>query len=311
MAVTLLEAAKLNSGDIKRSAVIEMFAANSDLLRVLPWEDIPGGSLSYNQEGALPGVAFRGFNEGYSESTGVINPATEVLRIAGGDVDVDKALIKTRGEGIRASQENMKIKALSLHLAGKIINGDSETSNGREFDGLRKRVTGGQLIPANLSTPNASAPLSLEALDAAIDAVDGATHIIMSKDMRRKLTSAERNINVAGYITYSQDEFGQRFARYNDLPILIADYDDLGNQIIPFTEAGPDGVLTNASLYVASFGDGKLTGLQNETMEVSDLGELQAKPVFRTRIEWLVGMAVMHGRAVSRVWGISNGAVTK
>jgi len=94
MPLTLVEASKLNDGDIKRAGVIQMFAENSDLLRVMPFEDIPGGSLSYNQEGKLPGVAFRGFNEAFDESVGIVNPQVEVLRIAGGDLDVDRAIVK-------------------------------------------------------------------------------------------------------------------------------------------------------------------------------------------------------------------------
>lgn len=309
MAVTLLEASKLNDGDVHRSAIIEMFARESDILRVLPFEDVPGGSLSYNLEGKLPGVAFRGFNEGYSESTGIINPQVEVLRIAGGDLDVDKALIKTRGEAVRTSQEAMKVKALSLYLTGKIITGDSEVDP-REFDGLRKRITGDQLVPANLGSPSANSALSLEALDAAIDKVDNPTHLLMSKDMRRKLTAAARNMNVAGDIDYTVDEFGRRIAVYNDLPILIADYDDTGSRILNFNEAGPAGGSTSTSIYVLSFAPGMLTGLQNGVMEVEDLGPLESKPVLRTRVEWLVGMAAMHGRSASRVWGITNAAAT-
>lgn len=49
-----------------------------------------------------------------------------------------------------------------------------------------------------------------------------------------------------------------------------------------------------------------ITGLQNGIMDVNDLGELESKPAFRTRLEWLVGLAVMHGRAAARVWGINN-----
>lgn len=97
MALTLLEASKQNDGDVHRSSIIEMFAANSDILRVLPFEEVQGGSLSYTQEGKLPGVAFRGINEAYSESTGILNPQTETLRIGGGGLDVDKAILKTRG----------------------------------------------------------------------------------------------------------------------------------------------------------------------------------------------------------------------
>jgi len=308
VALTLMEASKLNDGNVKRAAIIEMFARNSDLLRALPFEDIPGGSLAYNQEGKLPGVAFRGYNEAYSESTGIINPQVEVLRIAGGDLDVDKALIKTRGEGVRSQHEAMKVKALSLHLAAKMVNGDSE-ANPREFDGLRKRIVGGQLFGPT-AAQNVDGPLSLEVLDAAIDAVDNPTHLLMSKAMRRKLQTAARQ-GVGGDITVDTDEFGFRVTRYNDLPILIADYDDQGQRIIDFNEAGPSAdSQTETSLYVLSIGDGKIVGLQNGVMEVEDLGELDAKPVFRTRIEWLIGLAAMHGRAAARIWGITNAAVT-
>ncbi len=308
MGLTLLEASKLNSGEVKRASVIQMFAENSDLLRAFNWENVPGGSLSYTVEGSLPGVAFRGYNETFTPSTGVVNPSVEVLKIAGGSLDVDKAMIKTRGPGIRASQEAMKVKALSLHIADKIINGDS-VSNPREFDGLRKRIIGSQLIPANLASPSANSALSLEALDAAIDEVDGATHLIMSKDMRRKLIKAAR-AGVGGDIEVTTDQFGFRVSRYNDLPILIADYDDNGQKIIDFDEAGPAGGSTSTSIYVVRLGDGYVSGLQNGTMEVEDLGLLDDGTTYRTHVEWLVGMAVMHGRACARVWGITNGVVT-
>jgi len=309
MALTLLEASKLHSGDVHRAGVIEMFAANSDILRVMPFQDIPGGSYSYNVEGKLPGVAFRGFNESYSEGVGIINPQVEVLKIAGGDLDVDKALVKTRGEDVRSTQEAMKVKAMSLYIAAKFINGDS-ANNVREFDGLRKRIQGYQLLSPNQVTPLVNAPLSLESLDAAIDRVDNPTHLLMSKELRRKLTIAARNYQVGGFIEYSIDEFGRRLAMYNDLPILIADYDDTGSKIIDYNEAGPGGGTTSQSLYVLSVGDGYLTGIQNGTMEVEDLGQLQSKPVFRTRVEWLMGLLTMHGRCAARVWGITNGAIT-
>jgi hypothetical protein len=107
MALTLVEAAKLNSGDVVRSSIIEMFARSSDILRVLPFQGIAGNALKYNREDILPGVGFRGVNEAYTESTGVLNPITETLAIAGGDLDVDRYLIQTMGAGTRASQEGI------------------------------------------------------------------------------------------------------------------------------------------------------------------------------------------------------------
>jgi hypothetical protein len=259
-------------------------------------------------EAKLPGVAFRGYNESYAESTGIINPQVEVLRIAGGDLDVDKALIKTRGESIRSTEEEAKVKAMSLYMTGKLINGNSLT-NPREFDGLRIRISGNQLIPANLGNPAANSPLSLEAIDKAIDEVDGATHIVGSKDVFRKLSAAARS-NLGGDITWEKNEFGDRVAFYNGIPFLFVDYDETGTKIIDFNEAGPPGGAVSTSLYVVAFGTNKVQGIQNGIMDVTDLGELDSKPVLRTRVEWLVGMAVMHGRAATRIWGITNALVT-
>lgn len=308
MPLTLLEASKLVSGEVKRSAIIEMFPRNSDLLAAMQFIDVPGGAYVYNREGKLPGVAFRGFNEGYTESLGVINPESEVLRIVGGELDVDKAIIKTRGEGVRTSQENMKIKAKVLYLADRLINGDS-TTDPREFDGLRKRIVGTQLFAGNGSGTGGagtSGALKIETLDTAIDETDSPTHLVMSKAARRKLTKAAKNTSIAGDITYTTDSFGRQVTMYNDLPILLPDVNDKGQRIIDFNETGPGGTGSTTSIYVVSLGEGKIVGLQNGIMEVTDLGEVDDKPVFRTRMEWIVGMAVLHGRAASRLQGITN-----
>jgi hypothetical protein len=297
----------LGNDEIKRAGIIELFAT-PDLLRVIPFMDIQGGAYVYLQEGQLSGVAFRGINESYTTSTGVINPQTERLRIVGGDLDVDKALLKTHGADIRTRQERMKIKALSLYIAGKIITGDSETDP-RQFDGLRKRITGAQLFPAG-GTANGD-PLSLATLDEAIDQVDGATHLVMSKRMRNLLSQSAKNQAVSGYVVWDKNEFGERVMFYNDLPILTTDYDDTGVQVIDFTETCPGGgTATGTSIYVVHIGDEGVVGLQNGSMEVDDLGQIQSAPVYRTRIEWLVSLAVMSGRAAARVWGIKKAAVT-
>jgi hypothetical protein len=309
-AVTLLQASEfaLGQDEVKRAAIIELFA-KPDILRVIPFMDIPGGAYTYIQEGQLPGVAFRGINESYTTSTGVINPEVERLRIIGGDLDVDRALLKTHGAGIRTSQEKMKVKALSLYLAGKVINGDSE-ADPREFDGLRKRITGSMLFPAGSATGGDA--LSLAILDDAIDAVEGANYLVMSKKMRNRLSQAAKDPDVTGYVVWDKDEFGVRTAYYNDLPILVTDYDDRGDQVIDFNEANPGGgSAVGTSIYVLNIGDDGVVGIQNGIMEVRDLGEMNDAPVLRTRIEWLASLAVLSGRAAARVWGVKNAAVTR
>jgi hypothetical protein len=307
-ALTLLQASEqvMGADEVKRAAIIELFAT-PDLLKVLPFIDIVGSSYAYIQEGALSGVAFRGINESYTSSVGVINPQSEHLRILGGDLDVDKALLKTHGVGIRTTQEKMKVKALALYIGGKIINGDSE-SDPREFDGLRKRITGSQLFAVGSSSGGDA--LSLAVLDEAIDAVDGATHIIMSKRMRNLVSQAAKNTSVSGYVTWDKNEFGERVMFYNDLPILVTDYDDTNTQVIDFNEANPGGgSAVGTSVYVVKIGDEGVCGIQNGIMEVNDLGEMNDKPVVRTRVEWLASLAVMQGRSAARIWGIKKAAV--
>lgn len=307
--LTLHEASKLVDADLKRQAIIEMFAGSTDLMAALPLMDIPGNSYSYAQEAKLPSVGFRGYNQGYDASIGVINPQSETLRIAGGELDVDTALVKTHGLGVRSRHEAMQVKSMGQKITAAFINGDS--SDGVSFDGLRVRVNGYQLLAADEDAPNANGALSLATLDEAIDRVDQPTHIVMSKRMRNLLSQAAKDKDVGGDLQWSKDDFGRRVGFYNDLPILVTEDDEKGDKIIDFNEAGPAGGAVSQSIYVVSFGEGKIVGLQNGLMDVRDLGEIDSLPVYRTRVEWLVAMAVMHGKAVSRVWGITNAAITR
>lgn len=307
MSLTLVEAAKMETGDVQRAAIIELYARSSDILQYLPFQGIAGNALKYNREETLPGIAFRGVNEAYTEDAGVINPVTETLFIAGGDLDVDKFITDTMGMGQRAARVAMKVKALAHKWTEAFLKGDNATEP-REFDGLQTRLTGSQKIQAG-STANGTA-LSLAKLDELIDAVDGANYLIMNKSLKRRLSAAARLTTVGGYVNYDLDSFGRRVMTYNDLPILVADQDNEGNDILPFTEAATSGTATASSIYCVAFGDGMLTGIENGGISVRDLGELQTAPKFRTRVDWNNGIALFHPRAAARLWSIADAAVT-
>jgi hypothetical protein len=128
--------------------------------------------------------------------------------------------------------------------------------------------------------------------------------------MRRRLTQAARNTSVGGFITYGVDAFGRQITKYNDIPILVAYSGNGGVEPLGFDEANPGGgSAVGTSIYCLSFGPGKVVGIQNGMMDVRDLGELEAKPVFRTRVEWYSAMAMYHGRAAARLWGVKDAAV--
>ncbi len=310
MAVTLLEASKIAAGrgDVFKATIIELYARNSDVLNTIQFENIQGNALLFNREQTLANVGFRKLNSGYTEGTGTFDKVSEPLVIAGGDLDVDKFFIDTTGADQRAVQEASKVKALALAWTKTFVKGDI-SSTPEEFDGIQVRASSSYTV--NAGSTSGGDVLSLAKLDEVIDLCDQPTHLLMNKSMRRLLSAAARSSSVGGYITYDLDAFGRRVTRYNDLPILIADKDNTNADILPFTEANPGcGTAASTSIYVLSFQEDGVLGLQNGDMDVRDLGELESKPVMRTRVEWYTTIALLRKNALARLRGIKTGAVT-
>jgi hypothetical protein len=88
MALSLFEASKLST-DVLQKGVIETFARTSPVLELLPFMEIEGNSYKFNIEKALPTVAYRDVNQGYTENVGEMEQKSVGLTILGGDVDVD------------------------------------------------------------------------------------------------------------------------------------------------------------------------------------------------------------------------------
>ncbi|MFJ6348536.1 major capsid protein [Streptomyces sp. NPDC092046] len=96
MTLSLAESAKLTLDQLQRG-VNETFVQESPILDRLPLVQVEGSAFKYNEESSLPGLAFRAINEAYPESTGTLNQRVETLAILGGDADVDKFIVQTRG----------------------------------------------------------------------------------------------------------------------------------------------------------------------------------------------------------------------
>jgi hypothetical protein len=309
--LTLREASKeaYDNNETLRASVIRQFAEQSDIMDAMTWMTISGNAYRYNQEATLPGIAFRGVNESFTPSTGVINPQVEPLFTIGGELDVDNFILRTEGPGARARQENLKLKAVAADITRAILAGDN-TAEPREFDGWKRRVIGDQLV-ANGSTDGGDV-LSLLKLDEAIDLVNSPTHLVMNREMKRRFIAAMRSTTtgVAGNVTMDRDDLGRRVTRYNDLPILVGYAPSRNTAILPFTELGSTGsTATASSIYVVSFREDGVTGLQSGPMMVKDLGELQDSPKRRTRVEWDPGMAILDGFAIARLYGVKSGAI--
>jgi hypothetical protein len=295
MAMTLAEAAVLSQNELARG-VMETFVQASPIFDRLPLMPIQGNAYAYNVEATLPGVAFRAVNEAYTESTGTFNQRTETLAILGGDADLDKFLVATRGNinDLRA-----------VTTAGDV------SVDPKSFDGLKKRLTGSQVIDAatNGIGPVAGGNDFFDALDALFAAVAGGPDVAYANSsVIGKIKSAGRRLG--GIDMVQNDITGRRDVYWNGVPILdIGTTSDGTTNIIAQTET--QGSASNASsIYAVKFGqdetDQAVTGLANNMPEAYDLGELQSKPAYRTRIDFYCGLAVFGGKAAARLRGVLN-----
>ena len=313
MALTLAESAKYSQNDLQRG-VIETFVIEANVLDRLPLLPIQGNAYAYNEELTLPGIEFRAVNSAYAESTGTINQKTESLVILGGDADVDTFMVKTRGNlnDLRAAATRGKVKAANFKFQDAFVNGDVAV-DANSFDGLKKRLTGAQVIAAGtnglavLGADDAARHAFLDQLDALLALVPNADALYMNAAILAKIKGSARRLTI---FDQTVDDFGRKIGTYQGVALI-----DIGNRadgtaIIPQTETQGTAVGTTSSIYAVRFGrdesDRGVTGLTNGGIDVRDLGEQDAKPVFRTRIEFFCGLGVFGGKAAARLTGVLN-----
>ncbi len=194
MALTLAEAAKL-SNDMLLQGVAETIVKDSPILQQLPFIEIVGNGLTYNQEKTLPSIDFYDVGDTWAESTPTFEQKTANLKIMGGDADIDNFIKSTRSniQDLKTAVVELKAKALRDKLEDTFIYGDA-TANPKQFDGLRKLIdteTAGDQVIAMADT---GATLTLDKLDELIDAVKGGKPdlLLMSRRSRRKINAYHR-----------------------------------------------------------------------------------------------------------------------
>lgn len=300
--LTQVEWSKLNPNPLQ-SGVVEVFARENPVIALMPFANIAGNAFSYNVEESLPNVAFRGYNEGYTEDTGVINPRTETLTLLGGDSDFDVALIAQQvgDANTRAVYDALKAKSLSLKWLRTFFEGDTDVDP-KSFDGITKRLTGDQVIEAGAN----GGAITLSMFDELVDAVNGQPSAIFA---RKGTIRAYRNLlRMAGGTTPESimlAEFGRPVIAHNGVPILPIELDTNGTQILPGDETQGTNDDT-CSAYAVRFGLDGLHGIQTQPISARDLGEVDDKPAYRTRIEHYSGIVLKSGRCAARLKGITN-----
>jgi hypothetical protein len=308
--MTFVEYLKSEDIDDNSRPLVEMFGKSSDVYEALPFMGLTSPVYLGFRQAALSGqMAFRAINAASTSGAGIITPFQEPTFIVDHDIPVDRALVDRAGERRRAMEEQNAMAELGQLWLTKFIKGANATSP-TEFNGLQTRsALYGRNIDNSGGTSGGSA-LSLYQLDNAIKNTRKPTHILAPFDLKPRFIQAARNTSISGFVIQSWDEVGGPKLKYAGLPILWGWERDLHPAMLQFNEvATAGGSAVTSSIYVCSFGEEGVHGIQISPMEIRDYGLLQDGITYNTHVHWDVGLVDAHLFCFTRLSGITNAAI--
>jgi hypothetical protein len=307
MALTLTEAAKL-SNDVLLKGVVETIVKDSPILQRLPFIEVVGNGLTYNRENTLPTIAFYDVGDTWTESTPTFTQVTAALKIMGGDADVDNFLKATRSnlQDLEAAVIEKKAKAVKNQFETSFIYGDSAV-DAKSFEGLKKIINTGTAGPQVIAMGAAGATLTLDKLDALIDAIAGGKPdlLLMSRRSRRKLNALVRAAG-SGMLETDRDQFGNFITLWNGIPVGISDFVLDTHVLAGSVETATTGGACS-TIYAMQFGEGALCGLTSPGhLTVEKIGSLETKDATRTRIKWYCSLALFASVKAAALIGVQD-----
>jgi HK97 family phage major capsid protein len=294
MAMTKVEAAKL-SNDMLLRGVIETIVKESAVLQYLPFLPVTGTAVTYNREATMPAANFYAVGDTWAEASPTFTQKTAVLKILGGDADVDNFLQQTYADtnDIEAEVIASRAKAVAHAFSGNFFTGE-EAIDADSFDGMQVLMPAGQTVSMGTN----GGALTFDKLDEMIDKIKPGKPevLIMSKRTRRKLKSLRRGDGISTEMRLN--EFGQQVETYDGIPIAVDDF-------VPEDEAAGTGT-DLSSIWALKFGVGTgLMGLENGGIQIERVGELETKDATRHRIKWYCGLSLFSELGVARLAGIT------
>jgi hypothetical protein len=312
---TLIELSKIET-DTLRKSVMDTLMMESIIMQEVPWETIGALATTIVRMGSLPSVGFRKINAGYSKSIGALEQKVERIALMGGYFDTDKAIARAKNTiaSARAITQVMMTKSIAYKFQDKFINGNPE-SDPEEFKGIKERVDDnyadgytGQKVDfecdgVGILNSSAESFDFLNHLDKLIYQIPGhaPNFLLMNSKLLlaiRALLRKEKLLNQA------QDFFDRVIDTYGNAKMIdMGTKEDLTTDIITNTEtaAGASGGTECTSIYAIRFGIGDMFwGIQEYPLEVEDKGLLESAPIYRTEMDWPLGMAQANQFCIAR-----------
>lgn len=280
-------------------------------------------------EGNLPTVNWSQLNAEGATTKGVPTAYQEQVYIIRNYIDVDKFLVMDENAIVdpRATQIEAYLKALTYDLNDKYFNNDHVTGDANSFVGLKYRINNGgtfgvrsenlinggglDVTQTTLGTTPVNGNKLLEFIDQllwSVDSPDGEGVILyMNEQMKRRFNFALRQLGTSGGLNVSQDQFNRTIEQYKGAIIRDPGYKaDQSTRIITSTEtsAGAAGSSNYTSIYAVNYSMDHMFGWQFEPPNVQDLGLIWNGAIYRTLIDWAVGLMNTSTRSLGRIYGL-------
>jgi len=306
MALTLTEAAKL-SNDVLLEGVLDSIIYENALWEFLPFMEVVGTGITYNKENARPTIDHYNVGDTWAESTPTFTQVTAVLKIAGGDCDVDNFLRLgySNVQDLKTAILRLKVKALLDEVTEQMIYGDS-TAPSKEPDGLRKHIgydaAGAQVIAAGAT----GATLTLAMVDELCDLTKGGPPqlLLMSKRSRRKIKALSRA--AGSNLTVGQGKLGQPVEFWGTIPIGINDRILDTHTLVGSAETSVTGA-SSSTIYALRFGLDAFSGLMAPGgIMLEDLGPKETKDADGHRVKLYYNFALFNAISCAALIGVTD-----
>jgi hypothetical protein len=328
--VTLADYAQMSNNPLV-SAVTYSLILYSNVMQDIPL--VNKNSLIVNGarfEGNLPSVNWSQLNAEGVTTKGTPTAYQEQAYILRNYIDVDKFLVEDTNEitDPRALQAEAYLKALTYDFNYQFLKNDHIAGNANAPVGLRYRIDNGgtfgvrpenkidaggttsDMTQANLTAKTAGAFLEfLDQLLWSVDSPDGEGVVLyMNEVMKRRLNFALRFMGTSGGLNQAQDMFNRTIQMYKGATLRDPGYKaDQATRIITTTElatglADTGGTFT--SIYAVNYGTDHFFGWQFGPPNVQDLGLIYNGAIYRTLIDWAIGLVNASTRSIGRLYDI-------
>lgn len=332
MSATLAEYKYLGPDAEIRAGIAKTIVTESPWLQEMPFVEIGNNVSRYKMETAAATADTYEVGEPWVEGTPTWEYRDAPLAILGGDADDDNfGRLAAGGEDTLAAMTELKSKAVaqwfetlailgrttavSTYSAEKNFKGlirllcECESSTSTDLDGALYSAIGSannsQVIQA---ASGASATLTLDMIDVLVDLVKPkATHLIMNKLMRRKISSLARAAGTnlehdKNQLGFPVTKFGEQIILCDDAtPVNFPDPTLLVSAPASYIPSTPVAAGNDTSpIFAVRFAEDGLCGINGAGMiQIERFDKLETKDAKRVRIKFYAGMRATNKLAIA------------